>query len=735
MQNTQGEISEHDEERRGQSHRWWSSSSLSIHPCSQFLSSSSCIDPCPKSYNIITLALVTLVTFTILCNIPLSSAATTIQHKSQSLKYLEQQQHPPILTSKNEGVFGHRIGGFLRQKQAPPFASPPSPSFQLIRRSQLINFEEDGRKEEKFRKQDKVSNVHFDENDVLTRNDCNDDDLDKTFVVNNTKQPKQQEDEHHHHKMASNLKQFNNVNEDLVFEDSVDLGPPPSNETDDENELHVSTVNIRRADIVSNDIADPLMASDQQFQMQISHRQLEPEVSVSNVVPSPAPKPINEFDIYQSRFPVRRRTANDLVKLRDKTETEELGKPISYNGEFNLSRRHQEIVRKNVFDDVNKEKFVTPMSRARGDHILRPYTHRKASHRIDNSWVPMVPVIDLQRIKESGTHRILPTTFHKRSPLLSGNNNEEGFILPQSGALSDVANNISRINRRDDDLEKSNNFHKRFGDSLAFEKNLRTLLEDINLNDLENLEEVPPPSLPNRPKIARLIKAHKAGGSKRQAKSQRFDNLPQAGTPQSPNNIPPPPTDPQMMPMFIDKFLSDFANQMNQQPPNGPAPEGFTLPPPPPQVNQPSFRPHDLLSLHHPNMPSLPINQIDNGPMPGEDPDVVDVHMKNNHHDRRQVKPLPPSPSTELFPNDILSNVSPPPSSDTSNEPNGDNLNNNSFDVWPKIFRFTDGRTNLHDFEREKKRSRIKFNQKKMNALYNIKRESFLILHGGTFSQ
>lgn len=64
--------------------------------------------------------------------------------------------------------------------------------------------------------------------------------------------------------------------------------------------------------------------------------------------------------------------------------------------------------------------------------------------------------------------------------------------------------------------------------------------------------------------------------------------------------------------------------------------------------------------------------------------------------------------------------------------------------VWPKIFRFTDGRINLSDFEKQKK---IRLSNKNQHNGENyiesapvmfdgrpLKRKSFLILHGGIFS-
>lgn len=65
--------------------------------------------------------------------------------------------------------------------------------------------------------------------------------------------------------------------------------------------------------------------------------------------------------------------------------------------------------------------------------------------------------------------------------------------------------------------------------------------------------------------------------------------------------------------------------------------------------------------------------------------------------------------------------------------------------VWPKIFRFTDGRINLSDFEKQKK---IRLSSKNQHNTENhiesapimfdgrqLKRKSFLILHGGVFSR
>lgn len=52
---------------------------------------------------------------------------------------------------------------------------------------------------------------------------------------------------------------------------------------------------------------------------------------------------------------------------------------------------------------------------------------------------------------------------------------------------------------------------------------------------------------------------------------------------------------------------------------------------------------------------------------------------------------------------------------------------------WPKIFKFTDGRINLSEFEKDKKLGKVKF-AKEEPLFDNVRRDSFLILHGGTYS-
>lgn len=76
--------------------------------------------------------------------------------------------------------------------------------------------------------------------------------------------------------------------------------------------------------------------------------------------------------------------------------------------------------------------------------------------------------------------------------------------------------------------------------------------------------------------------------------------------------------------------------------------------------------------------------------------------------------------------------------------PSSDSDTSSGQKIWPKIFRFTDGRINLADFEKQKK---IRLSNKNQHNSDNhiesapvifdgrqLKRKSFLILHGGIFS-
>ncbi|KAH9401140.1 hypothetical protein TYRP_002731 [Tyrophagus putrescentiae] len=173
----------------------------------------------------------------------------------------------------------------------------------------------------------------------------------------------------------------------------------------------------------------------------------------------------------------------------------------------------------------------------------------------------------------------------------------------------------------------------------------------------------------------------------------------------------------QIMPLFFDKFLAEFGNA--HLPPL--SPEGFSLPPSPASpVAPPPPPPTSSADLEASRGGGPPSSTLPGG-----------IHLK-------------PEIGPPLFSNDLVQPSPPPPPSSAEFGGDGGGGGSSSPAVssgppWPKIFRFTDGRINLHDFEREKKRSRVKFSAKlqmaSKAALYNIKRESFLILHGGTFSQ
>lgn len=84
-----------------------------------------------------------------------------------------------------------------------------------------------------------------------------------------------------------------------------------------------------------------------------------------------------------------------------------------------------------------------------------------------------------------------------------------------------------------------------------------------------------------------------------------------------------------------------------------------------------------------------------------------------------------------------LASASSPSGSDVADQPSV------AQKIWPKIFRFTDGRINLSDFEKQKKIRLSSKNQLGENHIESapimfdgrqLKRKSFLILHGGIFS-
>lgn len=138
---------------------------------------------------------------------------------------------------------------------------------------------------------------------------------------------------------------------------------------------------------------------------------------------------------------------------------------------------------------------------------------------------------------------------------------------------------------------------------------------------------------------------------------------------------------------------------------------------------------------------------------------VLNSHIPSrNQYESPFFQNVPGSPQSELFPFFDTPFIPPPPTPNHVFQRRRLTLNNNLNEVnqnsiglgypsytyykgaeddagikWPKIFKFTDGRVNLSDFEKDKKLGRIKFN-KKDDYLDNIRRDSFLILHGGAYN-
>ncbi|UXI16158.1 soluble calcium-activated nucleotidase 1 [Sarcoptes scabiei] len=232
--------------------------------------------------------------------------------------------------------------------------------------------------------------------------------------------------------------------------------------------------------------------------------------------------------------------------------------------------------------------------------------------------------------------------------------------------------------------------------SMLFQKpNIGTREDVISLNDLESDDEFKTTARNNNNKIPDNADN---SNEKNQLKAMLMNPLFNP-------NLPPfdrLPTGLQdLMPLFFDKFMAQLAN--------GPQKQFLTN--------------------------SSPMNSIESDITDLDEPNPMERQVVGN-------KPLskpsmtsspPPTTSTIRFANEIIP---------TGNEFDAEFGNFNAIEnvpnnggEWPKIFRFTDGRINLHDFERDKKRTRIKFNSKTGKAMFHIKRDSFLILHGGTFNQ
>lgn len=234
--------------------------------------------------------------------------------------------------------------------------------------------------------------------------------------------------------------------------------------------------------------------------------------------------------------------------------------------------------------------------------------------------------------------------------------------------------------------------------SMLFQKpNIGTREDVISLNDLESDDEFKTTARNNNNKIPDNADN---SNEKNQLKAMLMNPL------YNPN-LPPfdrLPTGLQdLMPLFFDKFMAQLAN--------GPQKQFLTN--------------------------SSPMNSIERDITDLDEPNPMERQVVGNKPlSKPSMKSSPPPKSTTStirFVNEIIP---------TGNEFDAEFGNFNSIEnvpnnggEWPKIFRFTDGRINLHDFERDKKRTRIKFNSKTGKAMFHIKRDSFLILHGGTFNQ
>ena len=568
------------------------------------------------------------------------------------------------------------------------------------------------------------------------------------------------------HSMSPSLKQFSNLNEDLVFEDEDDQQVSasvqmPANRSDDlavhrlaehshiykpmrihinngdgsfirmertaleqsdhplsgqmNAQYHQVSERIRRFDSHSNQYPSPLDIPHSTLNQLVSNH-LTPE-SVSDLAPRGQHEPKVNRDILPKKRSDFNRiemiSANDLTdRLTDNNIANrvEPQKPLGFSNE-NSGEQHSMT----------------------GDHILRPFFRKERKQqklvsmnkvlRDHSDWSLNQPKVELKRLTERSQPNHSGAIFKKRLPLMS---NEEGFILTKLN--SSLQNKETPIEKRADKVNSVSNsrhqFKRRFGD-LVNEPNsnhvpspesrhqqghannfvpndpfrMRYLTDDISMNDLD-LDDIGPSRMPIGPhNRQKNFKSGKLVGSK-------APNGPFEQTPHKPNSAGQPIS--QIMPLFFDKFLSEFGNSNQRL-----SPEGFSLPP-----NQEKFDPFEQTPPGAHSNPHIPpaTNQMDPDIADLDDPNQLERRLTNGNLHQGKPEIGPP-----LFSNDIL------PSNEFENE----------FGPWPKIFRFTEGRTNLHDFEREKKRSRIKFSPKvsKSQALYNIKRESFLILHGGTFSQ
>lgn len=582
------------------------------------------------------------------------------------------------------------------------------------------------------------------------------------------------------HLMSPSLKEFSNLNEDLVFEDSADVRTSHYGE---DQEASASVV----APAATAEGGEEGALWPQSIRVQVDHGAdsfstlervpLPPQSRASSQLPlteqltahyRKVGARIRRFDALSPHFTggldAPKSTLDQLVSnhlgLGSITDLAPRGRPEPKVNRDILPKRTDlsrlDVIGPSALRDNSIEggRVVSNGSKSNeehsfdGDHILRPFTrkerrqqaffgkpirHKPATARDPSDW--SVPVIELKRLTDpSSTNSPETAFFKKRLPLLS---NEEGFVLPRPN--SSLQRRDASAERRTDSVQSISplnpEFKRRFGD-LSLEPNpnhrpggeathhspgqgnnfvpndpfrLGYLMDDISLNDLD-LDDIGPSRASNgQPSTPKNFANQGRKPLRGKSSNGPFEQP-------SPNeNIPGQPIS-QLMPLFFDKFLSEFGNTNAQL-----SPEGFSLPP-----NQGKFghfeHGHGPMGGNpNANQHLLPpMNQMEGDLSDLDAPNQVERRLVNGNGPLHKGKPDIGPP---LFSNDIH----PPPEFD------------NELGPWPKIFRFTDGRINLHDFEREKKRSRVKFSQKmsksKSQALYNIKRESFLILHGGTFSQ
>ncbi|KAI2806410.1 hypothetical protein BLOT_008366 [Blomia tropicalis] len=441
--------------------------------------------------------------------------------------------------------------------------------------------------------------------------------------------------------MSPSLKQFNNLNEDLMFEDSIEVQSSHYHEHEMDSRPTISIAPNEHNTMIDNrsDHPHPLGEHYAQMQRKVSQQ-------------------IQRFDAFTGHH----------------------GEPLPLGLMASNHRRPNDLA--NGFRDIthNNDRIAST-----SDHILRPFRRkqRAQSHQSIEAksnrpkHVPDQPIwsnamIDLKRIKEP--------KFNKRMPLLANHNEQEGFVLTNG-----KTDNKTSLQRRDESPITSDGvvdpFRRRFGDVLdrpiepkvkpklplsSPGDSFRYMIDDIAMNDLD-LDDIRTTTGTSHGRLNRPIEQG----------SNKPPSVTKPGQPIS-----------QLMPLFFDKFLSEFGNGSPSL-----SPEGFSLPP---------------KSINHGHL-EQPNHQFDADLVDLDGPSLLDRRLNGQ-------QPIPKLPHELGFSNEVTTNEF---DSGTS---------------WPKIFRFTDGRINLHDFEREKKRSRVKFSQKngKSQALHNIKRDSFLILHGGT---